>query len=438
VAYPAVYEIWREPKGGDTNHRISQQWWDFTREINRMMGSLAGWEKARKVWSGWINSAANPEYEPGAQLPGNPDPLPVVEGVITVDNYVEILERRNGSSRIKIFDYLMSPPDLNKINPKAKPELFDEFHSVDKDGNVGFAPEGEKFYFPRLAKNGIGWLPDEILEFGVNLPKIFQPASAMRERAFGLDISKYDLRYSAIVRPVDFVIQRASYGLKRDERFEALWTDTRSVPIRGAYHYFNTGVPWKAQADHFLDVIAGRDFHFLALDYETYYNNLNAASAAEARQIMSHLRSETGKQVLLYCNPNVYENYLRPYGDWMAEWPLWISQWYSKWWFANRATGPRLPKERSDWAFWQYGGDYQHPTGLWSVPGYNEGAQWGVGAKHVDLDLFNGSPADLRAWVGIDGEELPGPPLPPSESDIRLDEVSRLEAYAEERRTELA
>jgi GH25 family lysozyme M1 (1,4-beta-N-acetylmuramidase) len=148
--------------------------------------------------------------------------------------------------------------------------------------------------------------------------------------AFGLDISKYDIRYQASVRPVDFVIQRASYGLKADERFERLHADTQSVPIRGAYHYYNTGAPWQLQAENFLRLIAGRSFHFLALDYETYYNNLNAKSAAEAQRMMQFWRAETGLQVLLYCNPNVYETYLRPHGDWMAEWPLWISQWHSK------------------------------------------------------------------------------------------------------------
>ena len=262
--------------------------------------------------------------------------------------------------------------------------------------------------------------------------------------AFGLDISKYDIHYRASVRPVDFVIQRASYGLRVDERFERLHNDIQPVPIRGAYHYYNTGVHWQDQAEKFLSVVNGRGYHFLALDYETYYNNLNAKSAAEARRIMAFWHAETGQQVLLYCNPNVYETYLRPYGDWMAEWPLWISQWHSKWWYQNRATGPRLPKGVSQWAFWQYGGDYQHPSGLWSVPGYNEGPAWGVQAKHVDLNVFNGTPKELRAWAGLTQQVNNNPsagsdlPKAPDSRAQRLDELARMEDYIETRKQELA
>lgn len=255
--------------------------------------------------------------------------------------------------------------------------------------------------------------------------------------ALGLDISKYDFRYDAAVRPADFVIQRASYGLRRDERFDVLWNDIRPVPIRGAYHYYSSGVYWQAQAEHFLSIVAGKSYHFLALDYEPDFNKLNANTAAEARRIMEHWRAETGQQVLLYCNPYIYETYLRPYGDWMKAWPLWVSQWNSKWWQANRATGPRLPREVSEWAFWQYGGDYQHPSGKWSVPGYGEGAAWGVQAKHVDLDAFNGSPAELRAWCGLEADDPNLPPQAPSPHALRLDELARLSRYVEGRRAQL-
>jgi len=259
--------------------------------------------------------------------------------------------------------------------------------------------------------------------------------------AQGLDISKYDIRYRAAKRPVDFVIQRASYGLKEDERFEQLHADIQSVPIRAAYHYFNTGVHWQAQAEHFLKIITGRGYHFLALDYELLLNKLNANSAHDAQRIMQMWRAESGLHVLLYCNPNVYENYLMPYGNWMEDWPLWISQWHSKWWYQHRATAPKLPRGISEWAFWQYGGDYQHPSGLWSVSGYNEGTAWGVDSKHVDLDVFNGSLQELRAWAGVrasnDGDKPVSSPKVPKNSE-RLDELGQLENYISARKAKLA
>lgn len=435
--YPGVIEIKPAPLSGDTSWRINQAWWDHHRAIN----STTAWWALRRNNAGWINWAQNKEWGQGEVLPAQPIPFPKIEGINSIGNYVNVLEVEGKGAKIETFRFAKGPPDPAKVNPKTHPWLFSEFHSISKKGEIGNAPDGVLSYFALVSKEGHGYLPLDSLEFVDQIPQLKEEQvskmSTPRHWARGLDISKYDLRYDAAVRPVDFVIQRASYGLKRDERFDVLLADTRPVPIRGAYHYFNTGIPWRSQAEHFLNVVAGKGFHFLALDYETYYNNLNAASAEDARRIMEFWRAETGMQVLLYCNPNVYETALRPYGDWMAEWPLWISQWYSKWWFANRATGPKLPSGRDSWAFWQYGGDYQHPTGLWSVPGYNEGAAWGVGAKHVDLDLFNGSPAELRAWAGLDADEPTDPPPAPREVDIRLNEINRLEAYAEARRAEL-
>ncbi len=84
-------------------------------------------------------------------------------------------------------------------------------------------------------------------------------------QAHGIDISKYDhpVDLSRATGVIDFVIQRASYGMMRDERCEENWTAIRSVPVRGAYHYFSTGAPWKEQADRFLTIGDGRGYHIL-------------------------------------------------------------------------------------------------------------------------------------------------------------------------------
>jgi hypothetical protein len=174
VAYPGVYEITSGAVSGTTNHRIKQVWFDFAYLVNVLMGTVAGFLAALRNNAGWVNAAANPEWPAGSTLPFKsndqqqitqyPDPLPIVEGVITIHNYVEVLEKFNQSARIKIFDYLQAPPDVSVVNPFTHPELFDLFRSVNKAGDLGYAPDGKKFYFPRLAKNGIGWLPLEILE----------------------------------------------------------------------------------------------------------------------------------------------------------------------------------------------------------------------------------------------------------------------------------
>ena len=56
----------------------------------------------------------------------------------------------------------------------------------------------------------------------------------------------------------------------------------------------------------------------------------------------------------MYTNPNIYNTWLAPYGDWMKEWPLWVAQYYNE---PNRDRKPILPRGVDKWALWQYSAD---------------------------------------------------------------------------------
>lgn len=158
VAYPATY------KYGDP-WRINKAWLDFVYQTNEYMGTLAGFKEGLQVWSGYINSAPNLAYKPGSyvQYP-NPDPYPRIEQVITALNPIKVKERLANAVVFEIFNYYALPPDVNKVNPRTHRWLFDEFHSIDRNLNIGLAPKGFQFWIPRVARNGYARLSLDILE----------------------------------------------------------------------------------------------------------------------------------------------------------------------------------------------------------------------------------------------------------------------------------
>jgi GH25 family lysozyme M1 (1,4-beta-N-acetylmuramidase) len=253
-------------------------------------------------------------------------------------------------------------------------------------------------------------------------------------KALGIDVSKYDvpLDFTKATVPIDFVIQRAGYGMVRDEKFEENWLAVQAIKIRGAYHYYSTGVPWKDQADRFLSIIDGRNF--FAVDYEAAYNNLNASSATGLRSMLEYVAPKLAPhKVLLYTNPGLYKDALMPYGTWMNSWELWIAQ-YPSLSSLNLDKGPTLPTGRTQWTFWQYGaGD------VTNTAGYNAGPSHGTGWHGCDLDQANGGLDVLRAWAGVDTPApIPAPvPLPVSEKAARMNELLRAAEYITERMGEL-
>ena len=154
TTYPGTVEINRTPLGGDTYFLLSPEWAEFIYEINVRYGSVKGFELARKNWSGWVNTAANPDY-PGGFIFPHPMTIPYkVEGVTSVNNYVKQKEgvaEKNGSIPIDTLDWTKPPPDIEKVNPVKTPWYFQVFHSATGD----LAPEGELFVHPLLVKGGI-------------------------------------------------------------------------------------------------------------------------------------------------------------------------------------------------------------------------------------------------------------------------------------------
>lgn len=231
-------------------------------------------------------------------------------------------------------------------------------------------------------------------------------------RASGIDISHHQGELDLHAGQLDFAILRAGYGRMPDRRFDQYVHAAKGVPARGArniprgaYHYFSSAVPWREQAQFFLARVDGLGFDFYALDFEPAFNHKSAGFADGARKWLEEVKAAAGKPVLLYTNPSTYETWLRPFGDWMDNWPLWVAQYPSRSWTAwvagiksTLTRQPWLPKGRADWTIWQYSAD-----------GNRQGPAHGVSSPDVDLNVWNGAVEDMLAWLAIapKDEEIP-------------------------------
>ncbi len=230
----------------------------------------------------------------------------------------------------------------------------------------------------------------------------------------GVDVSKYNLGWSPdkATKPISFVVQRASWSLYKDEGFDALLPQVLKIPIRGAYHYYSSGVPWKAQADLFLSVTKGKGFHFYVVDYERAYNTLNARTIAEVSEMVKYIKSQTGQRCMVYFSPSIYNESIKPfgYGLWAHQQDIWIAQYPWTLTQTPPTSTPAIP-DNLPWRIWQYGGGDVNYTA-----GRHAGADYGGGLVGIDLNYFNGTEAELLAWAGVTDVPvvIPTPADPPT------------------------
>lgn len=163
----------------------------------------------------------------------------------------------------------------------------------------------------------------------------------------GIDISEWQ-RSTPDLSDLDFVVLRASIGVKGDGRYNQHFNNARSAGVVvGAYHFNDDRLSIEDQVTVFLDVSYGADFR--ALDVE----GGNEFSDAQAKTFI-RLCHEAGYKIGLYHSHSGYPRNLGQDWDWVADW-----------------TG-HSPSD-IDWEMWQYRG------------------------SPLDLDVFKGSLSDLLA-----------------------------------------
>ena len=194
--------------------------------------------------------------------------------------------------------------------------------------------------------------------------------------AQGIDVSNYAGEFDwAGTSGLSFGICRASQGLgaagtnSPDPYLTWNWPRIKDRGLaRGAYHFLDPRLDGAAQASYFVESVSAVGLEttdMLWLDNETAGTSPEAVAAC-ARAFMARLTS---------LRP---DNPCGVYSFWdfittgncagLGRYPLWLAIYQS-------AT-PGAPAPWSAWTFWQYGG-----------------------TSNYDSDVFNGSAADLSAWI---------------------------------------
>lgn len=229
--------------------------------------------------------------------------------------------------------------------------------------------------------------------------KVFPQAATVTPRAHGLDLSKYDLYFKPeeATGQLDFVVQRVSYGITRDEAFMNLVGGVMDVPIRGGYHYLSSWQSWRLQADKYLEYVAPYEYHFHNCDFESAFNTMSFAYARMAWDWIHYVEDKTGKPTLLYTSPSLYNQWIRPTQrivDWNTV-DLWTAQWFNA---PNPNGTPTMPIGRTaGWKLWQY-------------TDRADGRLYGVARPAAcDLDVFNGTVEQMKGWLNVNSEPIPQP-----------------------------
>ncbi|MBX7100547.1 MAG: hypothetical protein K1X89_22710 [Myxococcaceae bacterium] len=235
--------------------------------------------------------------------------------------------------------------------------------------------------------------PGELVREDQLTPDLAQVQSGLRACAGpntvqGIDVSGYQPNTNwAQVKAAgkQFAIIKATEGTGYvNPYFARDWAGTKANGmIRGAYHFFRPGTNAVAQADHFVSTMGALGDGDLPgmLDLEVTDGLGPSAVAAAVRAFVDRVEQRSGRRPIIYTGYYFWNGQVgNPQG--YGSYPLVMAAYVS--------GCPLIPDEWSKFTMWQYS---------------SSGSVSGVSTR-VDLDVFNGTLADLQA--------LARPPAPPN------------------------
>ncbi|MCL6454389.1 MAG: 1,4-beta-N-acetylmuramidase [Alicyclobacillus sp.] len=213
--------------------------------------------------------------------------------------------------------------------------------------------------------------------------------------AQGIDVSAYQgtINWSQVrASGISFAFIKATEGTSlTDSLFATNYAQAKAAGVlRGAYHFARPGASAAAaQAQYFLHVLeaAGGAVELPpVLDVEDAGGLNQSELVSWITEWMDAVQTATGVQPLLYTYPSFAETYLTSA---LAKYPLWIASY--------GVNAPANVNGWTEWTFWQYSdtGTVQGVTGS------------------VDLDVYNGTVAQLRSAYGLTTAD-PGGTVQPS------------------------
>jgi GH25 family lysozyme M1 (1,4-beta-N-acetylmuramidase) len=198
----------------------------------------------------------------------------------------------------------------------------------------------------------------------------------------GMDVASYDDVTdwaAAKAGGIDYAFIRVSDGTQYpDPTFADKWPAAKAAGmLRGAYQYFRPSEDPIAQADLLLNATGPLMPGDLppVLDLEVSGGLTQAQVTAAVKQWIDHVTAAIGRPPIVYAGLYSWPD-LTGGADFTTS-PLWIAQYTS-------AACPNIPGPWTKWLFWQH-------TATGSAPG--------VTGSNLDLDVFDGTYADLLAFA---------------------------------------
>lgn len=192
-----------------------------------------------------------------------------------------------------------------------------------------------------------------------------------------------------------FVFIRATMGTKAtdvDERFFLNWNGAKAAGLLvSAYHLVKPDLPAADQIERFLLTMGDLKADLpLALDVELTKDQPAGTITACLKECARLIQESTGRAPVIYTRASFWDPNVHAAPDW-GGCDLWVAHY--------GVSSPTLPRDWASWRFWQH-------SEKGSVPG--------SGSPNTDLNWFNGTEDDLRAYAGATepGATLVRPPKP--------------------------
>jgi GH25 family lysozyme M1 (1,4-beta-N-acetylmuramidase) len=255
-------------------------------------------------------------------------------------------------------------------------------------------------------------------------------------RAWGIDISYYQgtVNWRALKDAgMTFAIIKSSMRNGIDSKCQAHATGAHSagIPLIGLYHWSDPTGTVDQEGAHFTTAKnLAPSCHFAAADNEQWWENWTQYyDALEGRipwsqvtriapntiatfdqQMTQRVKDISGLYTLNYTSRWFIQDYAPGMTAWVNQFPLWVADWVT-WgmpvvkldtWqqfyqVIDNLTNPRLPVSANTWDIWQFtDAKFKMP----GMPGY-------------DVDVFNGTPAEMIQRIGQVIVPPPPPPPPP-------------------------
>lgn len=186
-----------------------------------------------------------------------------------------------------------------------------------------------------------------------------------------------------------FVIIRAGQNVSRDPDWRYNWGKAGEAGLlRGAYWIHDYRQAGIIQARSYVEVLRSYPCEIPAwwdLEYVPRWGGrpLRSNLLPALKDALSVVEDFLQRKPVLYTNPDMLLNILRPVPDWLVQYPLAIAHYKVQ----APDCGPWLK-----WHFWQY-------------TNKGSGALYGVESAEIDLDWWNGDEKSLREWCGLDQPE---------------------------------